>query len=118
MEEEYNSSPMRKWWELHKKVYIFPRDWNGELSKVGDFMIQNHKKGILVITENTDIKNHIKMIFDDIPPTVGGVCAGDWILYDTPLASIEEDEVLWWVTPGDYPDPDEFMEFRFSTTFQ
>ena len=102
-------APMHKWWESHKHVYYFPRDWYGKLSELGEFLIEHHQKGILVITENLDIKRHIKRIFRDIPSTCGGVCAGDWVLYETPLTSIEEDETLWWVTPGKYPDPDEFL---------
>ena len=87
---------------------IFPRlVW--ETSELGEFLIEHHQKGILVITENLDIKRHIQRIFRDIPSTCGGVCVGDWVLYETPLTSIEEDETLWWVTPGKYPDPDEFL---------
>ena len=68
-------APMHKWWESHKHVYYFPRDWYGKLSELGEFLIEHHQKGILVITENLDIKRHIKRIFRDIPSTCGGVIA-------------------------------------------
>ena len=99
---------MHEWWKQHKTIYMYPKDWGNSLSLFLRFVYQQYRHGILIITENDDMKQKVVRILGTKKIMSGGVCAGDTILYNSPLASMENDEVLWWDTPGTYKDPDEF----------
>ena len=92
----FNKSEMHDWWLRHKRVFFYPKQWGNSLSLFMRFLHNNTHNGILLITESGDMKNKVKRLIGKKVLKVGGICAGDMVLYDTPISAMLNDEVLWW----------------------
>lgn len=98
-------SAMHAWWRRHKEVVLYPGAWPGGaqgdnvVSKgLTQFILDNIVRGVLVITEDESLRRTLRRYFENLQVQSGGICCGDAILYDTPLASIEHDDLMWWAT--------------------
>lgn len=101
---------MHNWWEKHKRIFMYPRDWGNSMSRFLRFVYKYHRLGILIITENPDMKTKVVRILGSKDIQVGGVCSGDMVLYDTPISSMLNDEVLWWDAPDVFMGEEEFIK--------
>ena len=115
------------WWKDNKEIYLYPKMWDDihpiDLGYFQEFLnvinedeIENKlkelittEKGVMYMVSNCEKgkqeKEKIKVLLNKIdrenPNTNNRCVLGDELLYDTPLASLDDDTNLWYCFNGE-----------------
>ena len=113
------------WWKYNKEIYLYPKMWDNlqEYDKLYLGLDENkvitkdkleeklteltiQEKGVIIISyNNTENKNMFRKLVKKIdkanPNTNNKICFGDYLLYDTPLASLDDPTTTWYCNDGE-----------------
>lgn len=123
--ENVAPTPQLKWWATNKEIYFYPRIWDSlheldiqfyqldtdnkiEYGKIKEKLTQlaTTGDGVLLITgdnspRKTMFRNIAAKIDAENPLTDNRIMRGDDLLYDTPIASLDDPSTTWYCKDGE-----------------